>query len=573
MKNDKMKAKLSIRIKLSIAFGLLCLFIIFGGLFFLLSGNKSNENTKIITNFWMPTVSEAYQIKLIAQEYREIEGLYLANQTADVVSGMEEKQQELTEAVDSYLLHSLSDEGKKTASVFQMQFEAYQATHMNMIEQVQNGNAAGAQYIYETNAYRNYMDLHVLLDELIEISLDGMNGVVQSNQSQYELSRSFTLISMIVVIVLSVFLSIWTTRSVMNPIGKINEVLKDLSESKGDLSERVNIHSGDEIQDTGDYVNKILETINNMVSQIRNSTEHVVSSSKQITTHCQELSLASNEISSAAVNMSDQSIIQSEKTQDTKTSLQQSYDKLSSVASYAEETYGLAKNADGYSEKGNKQVQDLLNQMEQIKKQTNVTNQSIQYFQQTLQKIEEINTIIEEVSRQTNLLSINAGIEASRAGEHGKGFAVIAKEIRGLSKQTSHSSVNIVALIQEIQEKLIEIVQQSDQSTEIIRQGSKSMEELQDTFSLIFELNNKVKTNGELTKEEASFVLENVREIVVIFDNINGLVQEQSASNEEVAASSQQQQANTEHILDQTKQLSHEAESLRKLVAQFNNKL
>ncbi|NDI34626.1 methyl-accepting chemotaxis protein [Chengkuizengella sediminis] len=569
MKDRKMKMKLTIRMKLSIAFGVLCLFLIFGGLFFLMTGNKSNENTKIITNYWMPNVSKAYEIKLIAQEYRELEGIYLSNQTGDIAMEMADKQQELIDAVDAYLQKTLSDEGKKTAGLFQMQFDAYTSTHENMLEQIQEGNTAGAQYIYETNAYRFYMDLHERLDELINISLSGMNAVVESNQSQYDLSRNFTMISMFMVIILSVFLSIWTTRSVMSPIGKINEVLKDLSESKGDLSERVLIHSGDEIQDTGDYVNKILETINNMVSQIRNTTEYVVSSSKQITTHCEELSLASNEISSAAVNMSDQSIVQSEKTQDTQQFLQQSFDKLSSVATYAEETYGLAKNANDYSKKGNTQVQSLLSQMEKIQHQTDLTNQSIHYFQQTLHKIVEINTIIEEVSRQTNLLSINAGIEASRAGEHGKGFAVIAKEIRELSKQTSHSSVNIVALIQEIQEKLIDTVQHSEQSTEIIHLGSSSMKELQNTFSLIHEMNNKVKTNGELTKEEANFVLEHVREIVAIFDNISALVQEQSAANEEVAASSQQQQANTEHILEQTKQLSEEAGMLKKLVAQF----
>jgi methyl-accepting chemotaxis protein len=565
-----MKIRLSVTIRLIIGFGLLCLFLISIGGFSLLTMGKVNLTTQEIINNWMPSVSKAHQMKMAVTEFRQNEADFILNPSNSIEQEMNAQNEALAAYVDEYLAQTVSEKGKNTANNFFIEYEEYLRIHQQIIDLVKANSQQAAVLLFDGVSARYYDNIQNQLSELIEISVTEAAAAGTENQQQYKQGMNIIIAAIVIVLVIAVILSIWTIRSIIGPIRKINGVLEALSKAKGDLSQRVHITSGDEIQTMGDNVNEVLETVENMVTSIRMSTEDVAVSSFQIQDSCKQLTLSSDEISASISHLSERAVTQREKTQITQEFIQQYLGKLRQVVEYAEETYHIAQNANENSEKGNAQIQAVLQHMEHIKKQNEITNQSMEYFQNSLLKIVGINTIIKDISKQTNLLSLNAGIEAARAGEHGKGFAVVASEIRKLSSETRKSSESIVSLLQVIQEEVAKVSDDFEQNTNYIEQGTKQMEEMISTFGTIRETNSHVMVNGEQTKEEAQRMLETIKEIVETFEYISALSDDQSASSQQISASAEEQQASTHHIFQLTECLSEQAESLKGLVEQFN---
>lgn len=566
-----MKMKMSVSVRLMIGFGILCLFLMGVGLFALQTMNKVNVTTHQIIQNWMPSVTKAYQMKLAVTQFQELEGEFIAQpDNPDTEKEMSELNANLQQYVKDYLQSSLSKDGKDIANTFSMDFEAYQAMHGNIIDFAKKGQQKGALLIYNDQSARLFADIHDGLDKLIKISVREAELTGINNQKQYDQGFKIIIITIVLILLVSVILSLWTTRSILRPLRKINEILQDLANSKGDLTRRVAINTGDEIQQVGQNVNKVLDTVENMVVKIRASTENLANSSDKIRDHCSQLSLATEEISNAITQLSEKAVVQTERTQSTQGMIEEYLRNLQDVTAYAQQTFDLAYNANESAEKGNIQIAEVLQTIADIKEQNKVTNESLQYLHQSLAKIEGINHMIKKISEQTNMLSLNAGIEAARAGVAGKGFSVVAGEVRKLSNETKSSSETIVNLLGEIQREVDHVHDQFHHHTGKIAAGSEQIEQMLTTLHEMKDVNTTVMTNGEKTKTEAGRMLQTVQQIVDVFHTIGLLSTEQSATSEEVSASAEEQLSSTHVILALTRGLSEQAADLKKLVEQFH---
>jgi methyl-accepting chemotaxis protein len=576
---EGMRLKISISVRLFIGFGIICLFLLGIGMFSMITMSNVNKTTTEITDNWMPSVSKAYQMKLAVTQFNQLEGKFItASESGSASEGqaIEEQMIQLNETlnqlVEEYLAATNNEEAKKIANTFYMEFDAYQLTHDQIIDSAKSGSISGAKLLYEGNGDRFFNNIHQHLDNLIILSEQLAGEAADTNQTQYDRGQLIILIAMASIVVISVLISLFTSRSIVKPIRRINTVLGDLADAKGDLSRRVEVKSGDEIEIMGNNVNKVLETVEHMVTQIHSSTEEVATYSSQIESSCKQLEGSSDEISLAITNLSQRAVEQLEKTSSTQQFMDEYYELLKQVSAYAEQTYHIAQNANEKSEEGNTQIQNVLQQMDQIKSQNKITSKSMEYFQNSLEKVENINTMIQNISRQTNLLSLNAGIEAARAGEHGKGFAVVAQEVRKLSIQTSDASQSIVTLLDEIQNEVRKVTADFGQNTKSIELGSEHIGKMLDTFGMIRDTNNKVMVNGQKTTEETHRILETVQEIMDTFKFIGEMSQDQSAASEEISASAQEQLYNTKNISNLMNSLSEQASRLKSLVDQFNVK-
>ncbi|KIL35083.1 hypothetical protein SD71_15645 [Cohnella kolymensis] len=557
--------------RLMLGFGVLCLFLVCLGMFSLITMKNVNSQTERIITNWMPAVSKAYQIKLEVDEIYRLQGKFINDpKNANMEEVITGKKAGLKSLVDAYVAESISAKGKDVATRFFMDYEGGEATDKEIMQQAKSGNVKGALLLYDGNATRFYDDMNKSLDELIGISEKEAGEAGTVNRQQYDQGFRIIVAAMGLIVLIAIVLSLWTIRSILAPIGKINAILKDLAGSKGDLSRRIQLHSGDEMEEMATNVNQVLETVEKMVTQIRVSTAEVAASSVTIEENCSQLAVSTEEISTAVTNLSGKSMEQADQTHMSRQLLQDYLSKLARMAENAQETYELAQNAKENTERGNEQMMSILEQMQVITEQNDTANATLLNFRNMLEHIEKVNKLIKSISEKTNILSLNAGIEATRAGAHGKGFLVIAGEVRKLSNDTNESAENIINLLDGVNDEVEKLTKQFMDNTNNIKSGSQQIRRLTDMFNLITEMNGTVMRNGALTKEEAQEMLASAEEISRIFDMIGGLSEEQSAVSQQISASVEEQLSNTQVIESFTKELAKQSDQLKRLVEQFH---
>jgi methyl-accepting chemotaxis protein len=566
-----MKWKLTLSLRLLVGFGILCVFLAAIGMFSLSTMRTVNVKTEQIIGNWMPGIGKAHQLKMAAVQVRQMQGEFILDpENEQLIKQMDAAKTGLKLLVEEYLEKSLSEAGRGIAMRFFTDYEASESTNEQIMQFAQDGNIAGATLIYDGNAARFFNDIIKGLDELIAVSEEEANAAGVANQVEYRQGVRIIVIAIILIIILSIGLSIWTIRSILSPIRKINYVLQDLAEARGDMNKRIHINTGDEIQITADNVNKVLDTVENMVNQIRTATTEVGASSDNINTNCNQLSYATEEITESISHLSEQAVIQADKTQYALELVNRYCEGLHEMVASSQETYELAMKAYENSEEGNEHITVILNQMKVITEQNELTLNSLQRLQLALLRIGEVNGIIKNISDQTNMLALNASIEAARAGVHGRGFAIVAAEVAKLSKDTKVSSDHIVGYVEEITVEVNKVSTQFDQNTKYISEGTTQIERMMGTFMTIKSMNNQVMDNGAKTKGEANNMLSTVVEVVDVFNLINSLSTEQSASSQQISASVEEQLSSTHLILSFTQNMSLHSEELKKLVEQFH---
>jgi methyl-accepting chemotaxis protein len=556
--------------RLMLGFGILCLLLIGLGGFSLITMRNVNVQTEQIINNWMPAVSKAYQIKSEANSIYQLQGqLIVSTELLSLEKEITERKNSLKSLVEAYVAQSKSVNGKDAATRFFIDYEGGEANDRQIIEQAKSGNVDGALLLYEGVATRLFKDIDRGLNELIVISEAEASAAGQLNQRQYDQGLQIVVAAMGIILLLAIGLSLWTIRSILLPIRLINTILESLAGAQGNLTQRIHIQSGDEIEVMARNMNQVLETVEGMVKLIRNSTVEVAASSMRIEENCSQLAHATEEISDAVSGLSEKSLEQTEKTNSTRQLLHQYLDTLGTMSDKAQETYELALEAQNSTDKANDQMVALLEQMSVITEQNDVVSISLTHFYLILDQVGQVNQLINSISGQTNILSLNAGIEAARAGTQGKGFGVIADEVRKLSQVTKDSAQSIVSLLDGVQAEVHSLTGQIQLNTTNIHEGRKQIGSLTERFQGIKETNGRVMRNGALTKEEADGMLSTAKEITLVFEQIGGLSEEQAATSQQISASVQEQLGSTQLIETFTKELSKQSEELKKRVEKF----
>lgn len=317
---------------------------------------------------------------------------------------------------------------------------------------------------------------------------------------------------LIVVAVLSYFLVVGITR----PIVKAAALLEDIASGEGDLIQRLHIHSHDEMGILAKWFNKFVEKVQQMMQDIQIHVNTVATSSEELSANSQEMLQTSHSMSQAITEEA--------------VALQQSSETISTMIQSMESMFGkittiqaMSHQAEAVAIHGNEVVDMTGISMENIEKST--------------KKIEGVVEVITGIANQTNLLSLNAAIEAVKAGDAGKGFAVVANEVRNLAEKSSHSVVEIHQLVEEsrtnveqgakviheTQGVLSQIIGQVQEMTQYLNELSLV---ISDQKQAIRDVSNGVDSFSELSKNNTIGVTEMVHalnESATTADRLSGL--------------------------------------------------
>ncbi|MCJ2370414.1 methyl-accepting chemotaxis protein [Pseudomonas sp. RGM 3321] len=318
-------------------------------------------------------------------------------------------------------------------------------------------------------------------------------------------------------------LAAWViTRQITTPLQETLEVVERVA--SGDLSRNLNVDRKDEL-------GKLQATIQRMTVSLRELVGGIRDGVTQIASAAEELS-AVTEQTSAGVNS------QKVETDQVATAMHEMTATVQEVARNAEEASEAAVAADQQARDGERVVNEAIAQIERLASAVGNSSEAMGALKQESDKIGSVLDVIKSVAEQTNLLALNAAIEAARAGEAGRGFAVVADEVRSLAQRTQKSTEEIEALIARLQSGTQQAAtvmdssrELSTSSVELTRRAGGSLENITKTVSAIQAMNQQIAAAAE----EQSATAEEINRSII---NVRDVSEQTSAASEETAASS-----------------------------------
>ncbi|MBB6214239.1 methyl-accepting chemotaxis protein [Anaerosolibacter carboniphilus] len=339
--------------------------------------------------------------------------------------------------------------------------------------------------------------------------------------------------------------------------------------AKGDFTQSVTIKSNDEIGRMGRYYNEVLEKLRSMITTIYSSAESVAATAEELAASTEETSKSITEVANSIQMVATNSYEQSNHVEKMSQSTRDIHDQMRTISLNIEE----AKNSTIYSsdlaKEGNKYVNDVIHQIKEINAQVTESASTIYQLNEKSRKIEEIISIITSIAEQTNLLALNAAIEAARAGEHGKGFAVVADEVRKLAEASSKSSGDISLLIGEIQQGISQSVEVMNASTRSTQSGIEVVEQTGQAFKNITASIEDVTIGIEDVYGSVMDILKEVKQMKEMVEALNEIAVSNDESTQSVSAATQQQTAIIEQVRGATEELANMSSELQSEISKF----
>jgi methyl-accepting chemotaxis protein len=398
------------------------------------------------------------------------------------------------------------------------------------IPQLQKANLALKGYRDAVGQYRDAQQISVqalakmtglgqqLLDASDQLNIS-QNAKRDADSSQ---AQSTLGIATILALILGVLAAWVITRQITVPLGQTLVAVERVA--SGDLTHNLSVDRRDELGQLQGSIQRMTVGLRELISGIGEGVTQIASAAEELS--------AVTEQTSAGVNS------QKVETDQVATAMHQMTATVQEVARNAEEASEAAVAADLQAREGDKVVNEAIAQIERLATEVGHSTEAMAELKRESDKIGSVLDVIKSVAQQTNLLALNAAIEAARAGEAGRGFAVVADEVRSLAQRTQKSTEEIEELISGLQNGTRQVATIMDNSreltvssVELTRRAGTSLENITRTVSAIQSMNQQIAAAAE----EQSATAEEINRSVL---NVRDVSEQTSAASEETAASS-----------------------------------
>ncbi|NUJ18667.1 HAMP domain-containing protein [Bacillus glycinifermentans] len=368
-------------------------------------------------------------------------------------------------------------------------------------------------------------------------------------------------------IVLGGILVYFIVRAISKPLNQLVSSAKSIS--NGDLTQKIDVRSNDELGQLGTSFNEMAESLRSLISAIQESVEHVASSSEQLTASADQTSKATEHITLAIEQFSNGAESQSEKVEASSHRLRNMDDRLKDMTRVSEEITDSSVQSTKMAETGGKLVQKTVGQMNSIDRSVKQAEGVIKGLEAKSKDITAILRVINGIADQTNLLALNAAIEAARAGESGRGFSVVAEEVRKLAAQSAGSAKEIEDLIQKIVKEIEHSFTMFQSVNHEVQSGLKITEETESSFKHIYEMTNEIAGKLQTMNAAVEHLSKGSQDVSEAVGDIAEVSRENTAGIQDIAASAEEQLASMEEISSSAATLEQMAEELRDLTRKF----
>lgn len=437
-----------------------------------------------------------------------------------------------------------------------------------VVQQLQDGKKPGTTVVeYDFNGTTKYSAYTILNNENILVLTADESEALAGITTVTGVAVGIIAIVVIIAIIISFIMG----RRLMRPLVKVSTIIEDVANGNIEADFSVVKESNDEIGLIIEKMKELTQSLGSIVGKIRNSSDTMSSNSYELNDTSSQTLAANNEISKAVEDVAEGSTGMAASISKINENLLEMSNETKDINASVDEIKNQTVAVQDSSKIMNDKIKSMQDSSHKMDEGISAISKRIETVNTTVDKVSNIVSVIEEISSETNLLSLNASIEAARAGDAGKGFAVVAQEIRVLSDNTNTELENIKQIISSLVEECRYCVQASGT---IVEDNAKQKEEIKavlDEFGSLDEQIQKTAEKADEIEELVTAMIELNDDITKSSNSLTDVSAANAAATEEMNANIEELNAMMHGVSEMAGHMNEESDGLKEALSFFNN--
>lgn len=437
-----------------------------------------------------------------------------------------------------------------------------------VVQQLQDGKKPGTTVVeYDFNGTTKYSAYTILNNENILVLTADESEALAGITTVTGVAVGIIAIVVIIAIIISFIMG----RRLMRPLVKVSTIIEDVANGNIEADFSVVKESNDEIGLIIEKMKELTQSLGSIVGKIRNSSDTMSSNSYELNDTSSQTLAANNEISKAVEDVAEGSTGMAASISKINENLLEMSNETKDINASVDEIKNQTVAVQDSSKIMNDKIKSMQDSSHKMDEGISAISKRIETVNTTVDKVSNIVSVIEEISSETNLLSLNASIEAARAGDAGKGFAVVAQEIRVLSDNTNTELENIKQIISSLVEECRYCVQASGT---IVEDNAKQKEEIKavlDEFGSLDEQIQKTAEKADEIEELVTAMIELNDDITKSSNSLTDVSAANAAATEEMNANIEELNAMMHGVSEMAEHMNNESDGLKEALSFFNN--
>jgi methyl-accepting chemotaxis protein len=404
--------------------------------------------------------------------------------------------------------------------------------------------------------------------KLYTLIVEELNQLLSDRYDTLNLNRTTTLVIVFVAMIIVLLFYLGFYSNVRSTIKTLQVEANKMAQ--GDLSSQFQLNTRDELRHVGEAFNDMSDSLNTLLLHNQEISEQVAAASEELSALAVEATSVTQNIAHSVGSISDGASVQQKVSEENAQAMNEVATAINRIAETAADVSDVASEMTKGATLGETKLQETLHQMNGIHTAVHQSSELTVKLNQHSNEIDSIVSVIMEISAQTHLLALNANIEAARAGDQGRGFMVVANEVRKLAEQATESAQSIATLVGNVRTLLSQVTSSMEESTKVTEQGMAANKEAVEAIGTVLQSIGQVAGHIQEVSAAAEEVSASTQEVTAAIGEMVGITRNTAEEARNVAAATKQQMSSLEEVQSSSEMLSSSAQQLQDELGKFH---